>query len=432
MTDETRTTEIEEMEKPPKNRRALRLGGIALLVLAAAGGALYYVRSQAYESTDNAFTEANVIQVSPRAAGQVIRVYVQDNQHVDKGDLLVEIDPQDYQVRAEEAHGRLADVNARMGGAQSNLTLTTTVTGAQLAEANAAAKAAQEQIVILQARIKSDEASAQAAQAAVAQAQAHERAAKAETDRAAADSVRYRSLFAKDEVSRQQLDRMETAASAALAAHDAASQAVEAARAQQAQVRASQAATEAAIRQAESLLVQAQGRVTEAGAGPQQVKARQADLAALQAQIGQVGASVKGAELALSYTKIYAPESGYVTRKEVEPGNFVQISQPLMALVSDSVWVVANFKETQLANMRPGQQVSMKLDAFPQLRLRGHIDSIQTGTGARFSLLPAENATGNYVKVIQRVPVKIVLDEAPPAGYRIGPGMSVAPEVKVK
>jgi membrane fusion protein (multidrug efflux system) len=141
---------------------------------------------------------------------------------------------------------------------------------------------------------------------------------------------------------------------------------------------------------------------------------------------------VQQADLALSYTRIYAPESGYITRKAVEPGNFVQPGQPLLALVSDRLWVVANFKETQLTRMRPGQPVTLKLDAYPQLRLRGHVESFQSGTGARFSLLPAENATGNYVKVIQRVPVKIVLDEVPPAGYRIGPGMSVEPEVKVR
>jgi membrane fusion protein (multidrug efflux system) len=148
--------------------------------------------------------------------------------------------------------------------------------------------------------------------------------------------------------------------------------------------------------------------------------------------VEQQRASVEQAELALSYTRIYAPESGCITRKSVEPGDFVQPGQPLLALVSDRLWVVANFKETQLTRMRPGQPVTLKLDAFPQFRLRGHVESFQSGTGAAFSLLPPENATGNYVKVVQRVPVKIVLDEAPPAGYRIGPGMSVDPEVKVR
>jgi membrane fusion protein (multidrug efflux system) len=190
--------------------------------------------------------------------------------------------------------------------------------------------------------------------------------------------------------------------------------------------------TQAALRQAEKQVVQAQGRVSEAKSAPQQIEVRHADVSSLRAQVEQQRASVEQAELALSYTRIYAPESGYITRKSVEPGDFVQPGQPLLALVSDRLWVVANFKETQLRRMRPGQPVTLRLDAFPQLRLRGHVESFQSGTGAAFSLLPPENATGNYVKVVQRVPVKIVLDEAPPAGYRIGPGMSVEPEVKVQ
>jgi membrane fusion protein (multidrug efflux system) len=172
--------------------------------------------------------------------------------------------------------------------------------------------------------------------------------------------------------------------------------------------------------------------VSQAKSGPDQIAARHADVASLRAQVDQQRASVEQAELALSYTRIYASEAGYVTRKSVEPGDFVQPGQPLLALVSDRVWVVANFKETQLRHMRPGQAVTMTLDAYPQLSLRGHVDSFQSGTGAAFSLLPAENATGNYVKVVQRVPVKIVLDEPPPAGYRLGPGMSVEPEVRVQ
>jgi membrane fusion protein (multidrug efflux system) len=190
--------------------------------------------------------------------------------------------------------------------------------------------------------------------------------------------------------------------------------------------------TQAALRQAGKQVVQAEGRVSEAKSAPQQIEVRHADVSSLRAQVEQQQAAVQQAELALSYTRIYASESGYVTRKSVEPGNFVQPGQPLLALVSDRLWVVANFKETQLTRMRPGQPVTLKLDAFPQLRLRGHVESVQSGTGAYFSLLPAENATGNYVKVVQRVPVKIVLDEPPPAGYRIGPGMSVEPEVKVQ
>jgi membrane fusion protein (multidrug efflux system) len=393
---------------------------------------MYYLHSRHYESTDNAFIEGDVIQVSPRIAGQMLRIYVRDNQHVNGGDLIAEIDASDYEARAAEASARLADAAARADGAQSNLLLTSTVTDAVLSEAGAAAGAAQERVKMLQASVTQAGAAIRAAEAALGQAEAQQSAVQAEASRAADDAVRYRAMFAKDEVSKQQLDRAETLARSTGAAQEAASQAIEAAQAHLAQARAAQVSTQAALRQAEKQVVQAQGRVSEAQSAPRQMEVRHADVASIRAQVEQQRASVQQAELALSYTRIYAPESGYITRKSVEPGDFVQPGQPLLALVSDRLWVVANFKETQLTLMRSGQPVTLKLDAFPQLRLRGHVESFQSGTGAAFSLLPAENATGNYVKVVQRVPVKIVLDEAPPAGYRVGPGMSVEPEVKVR
>jgi membrane fusion protein (multidrug efflux system) len=430
MTSEILPDEIEQVKSPRK--RAAKLIGIGLAVIAAVAGGTYYLHSRHYESTDNAFIEGDVIQVSPRIAGQMLRVYVRDNQHVNGGDLIAEIDASDYEARAAEASARLADAAARADGAQSNLLLTSTVTDAVLTEAGAAAGAAQEQVKMLQASVTQAAAAIRAAEAALGQAEAQQSAVQAEASRAADDAVRYRAMFAKDEVSKQQLDRTETQARAAAASQEAASQATEAAQAHLAQARAAQVSTQAALRQAEKQVVQAQGRVSEAQSAPRQMEVRHADVASIRAQVEQQSASVQQAELALSYTRIYAPESGYITRKSVEPGDFVQPGQPLLALVSDRLWVVANFKETQLALMRSGQPVTLKLDAFPQLRLRGHVESFQSGTGAAFSLLPAENATGNYVKVVQRVPVKIVLDEAPPAGYRIGPGMSVEPEVKVR
>jgi membrane fusion protein (multidrug efflux system) len=429
------TSEIlldETAQVKPTRKRAAKLIGIGLAVIAAVAGGTYYLHSRHYESTDNAFIEGDVIQVSPRIAGQMLRVYVRDNQHVNSGDPIAEIDARDYQARAAEARARLTDTAARADGAQSNLLLTSTVTEAVLTQTGAAAGAAQDQVQVLQAGVAQAAAAIRAAEAALGQAEAQQSAAQAEASRAADDASRYRALYSKDEVSKQQLDRAETQARAAVASQEAASQATEAAKAHLSQAQAAQVSTQAALRQAEKQVVQAQGRVSEAKSAPRQMEARHADVASLRAQVEQQRASVQQAELALSYTRIYAPDSGYITRKSVEPGDFVQPGQPLLALVSDRLWVVANFKETQLTLMRPGQPVTLKLDAFPQLRLRGHVESFQSGTGAAFSLLPAENATGNYVKVVQRVPVKIVLDEAPPAGYRIGPGMSVEPEVKVR
>ena len=430
MVNETLIDDTAKVQAPRK--RAAKLVGIGLAVIAAVAGGIYYLHSRHYQPTDNAFIAGDVIQVSPRVAGQMVRVYVQDNQHVNGGDLIAEIDARDYQARAAEASAHLADIAARADGAQSNLLLTSTVTDAVLTQTGAAAGAAVEQVKILQARVAEDAAAIRAAEAALAQAEAQQSAAHAEASRAADDAVRYRAMYAKDEVSKQQLDRTDTLAKSTAAAQEAASQSTEAARAHLSQARAAEVSTQAALRQSEKQLVQAQGRVSEAQSAPQQIEVQHADVSSLRAQVEQQRASVEQAELALSYTRIYAPESGYITRKSVEPGDFVQPGQPLVALVSDRLWVVANFKETQLTLMRQGQPVTLKIDAFPQLRLRGHVESFQSGTGAAFSLLPPENATGNYVKVVQRVPVKILLDEAPPAAYRIGPGMSVEPEVKVR
>jgi membrane fusion protein (multidrug efflux system) len=239
-------------------------------------------------------------------------------------------------------------------------------------------------------------------------------------------------LYQKDEVSRQLLDRAETDSRSSAANLEAARQMVASARAQLAQAKSGHAASLASLSLAGKQVRQAEGRLREAQSAPQQVRVRRSDLQSAKAQQGQQDAAVRQAELNLSYTKIYAPDSGYITKKSVEPGNFVQTGQALLAIVSDRLWVVANFKETQLTHMRPGQPVAVKIDAYPQLKLRGRVDSIQSGTGARFSLIPPENATGNYVKVVQRVPVKIVLTEPPPAGFRLGPGMSVEPKVQIR
>jgi membrane fusion protein (multidrug efflux system) len=409
-------------------RAAMVVGG----VLAVAAAAWYYLASRAYESTDNAFIEGNIVQVSPRVPGQVIRVLVTDNQHVNRGDLIAEIDPRDYETRLAEARAGLQNASARISGAESNLSLTSTTTRAVLTQTEAALAAARDQVAVLEARLAQEAAGVRAAEAGLQQAEARQAAVEAENRRAANDVVRYRTLYQKDEVSRQMLDRAETDARSSAANLEAAKQVVASARAQLVQANAGHAASLAALGLANKQVRQAEGRLHEAQSAPQQLRVRHSDLQSAKAQQGQQDAAVKQAELNLSYTRIYAPDSGYITKKSVEPGNFVQAGQALMAIVSDRLWVVANFKETQLTHMRPGQSAEIKVDAYPQMKLRGRVDSIQSGTGARFSLIPPENATGNYVKVVQRVPVKVVLLEPPPAGFRVGPGMSVEPKVRVR
>jgi len=407
-----------------------------ILILAAllgvAAGLVYYFHKKGYESTDDAFIEGGIVQISPRVPGQVARVLVKDNQHVNEGDVLVELDARDYEVAVAQAKAALSNAQARGAAAKAGLDLTSTVTNAALVQASAGLKAAQAQVEVLKAALEQARAGVRAAEAGLQQATARQAAVEAEARRAAADAERYRALFKKDEISKQLLDRAETEARATAANLDAARQMVAAAQAQLAQAKAAQSSAEASLRQAETLVRQAEGKLQEAQARPEQIRVRRADFEGATAELERARAVLQQAELNLSYTKIRAPESGYITKKSVEPGNMVGAGQALMALVSDRLWVVANFKEVQLRRMRPGQPATIKIDAYPQRKFRGQVDSIQAGAGARFSLLPPENATGNYVKVVQRVPVKIVFSEPLPAELKIGPGMSVVPEVRVR
>jgi membrane fusion protein (multidrug efflux system) len=416
----------------PGRKKLHRAIAYLIVLVAIAAGITYYLRSRSFESTDNAFIEGSIVQISPRVPGQIVRVYVTDNQRVQKGDLLIEIDARDYELKVAETKARLIDAQARLSSAQSGVSLTTDITGAMLVQATAALDAARNQIDILSARVQQEDADVQAAEAALHQAEASRTASEAGARRAQSDATRYRALFKKDEVSRQTLDRTEADEKASAATLEAAGYAVTGARARLDQVKAARTATASSLQQAKNLAQQAAGRLQEARAGSTQVRIRESEVKSVNAQLDQLDSMSRSAELNLSYTRIYAPEDGTVTRKSVEPGNFVQVGQAMMALVTDRLWVVANYKETQLTHMKPGQPVDIKIDAYPQHKLKGKVDSIQTGTGARFSLLPAENATGNYVKVIQRMPVKITFLEPPPSDIRLGPGMSVVPRVRVR
>jgi len=326
-------------------RRLVAVGGIAavgaIVVLA------FWWHGRGRESTDDAFVQADIVIVGPKVAGTVKAVLVVENQEVKAGDLLVELDPADYEVEVAQAR-------ANLQAAQAELALT---------------------------RDRSA--------AGVSQAQAGLRSADAESERAQADLSRFRELYEKDEISRQQLDQAQAAARSQLARAD-----------------------------------EARSRLRDAQTAPRQVDVKESMVATRQAQLLQ-------AELALSYTRITAPRDGKVTRKNVQPGAQVQAGTALLAVVGDEPWVVANFKETQLARIRAGQPVSFKIDAYPGYRFTGRVDSVQSGTGSVFSLLPPENATGNFVKVVQRVPVKLVFEPRPDAQHTLVPGMSVVPTIDV-
>ena len=362
-------------EAAPANTGAKRRR-IVLLVLAglAVVGLLYgvpsYIHSRNYESTDDAFIEGHVVQIDPKVSAYVTSIHFDDNTAVNKGDLLIELDPRDLDVALQRARTQLAQAKA--------------------------------QVLQAQAGVEQSRAKLAQAQAQVIQQGAQVIQANAQSDLAGVNFNRDTSLYTRDvkAIAKTNLDTTKSNFDSAQAMLNAAKANVDAAKAN---VEAEHSGADAA----------------------------DAQLAVAQATVGTAEAGVRDAELQLSYGKIYAPASGRVTRKAVEPGDYVTVGQSLLSIVPRDVWVTANYKETQLTFMRPGQPVDLEIDAFPGQTLRGKVDSVQKGTGARFSLLPPENATGNYVKVVQRVPVKIVFDETPDRLSFLSPGMSVEPHVNI-
>jgi membrane fusion protein (multidrug efflux system) len=439
----------EELPKtrPALYKRPLFLAAVAaLLVVATFIGVPYYNYAVSHESTDDAFIEGHIIHISSKVAGHVAEVHVSDNQKVKQGDLLAEIDPREYAARLAQAHASLQAAIARQQAAQAALALTqvTAEAGVQQASSGlemtqAAVQTARAQVAAASSRFEQARAQVETAVANAAEAVAQIRAAEAEAVRAEADVNRMRELARRDQIARQELDQATAAARTARAELEAARKKAAAGAAQVAEARAAQQTAAESLRQAEFQVVEAQarigeaqGRLASAKAAPHQVAVSRAQADLASAEVEQASAAAEQAALDLSSTKIFAPESGRVTRKSAQAGAYVHAGQALMAIVPRDVWVVANFMETQLADMRPGQPVEIAVDAYPTMRLKGRVDSIQAGTGARFSLLPPENATGNFVKVVQRVPVKIVFDESPPSDYLLSPGMSVVPVVKVQ
>jgi membrane fusion protein (multidrug efflux system) len=371
---------------------------------------------------------------------------VTDNQWVRQGDLVAELDPRDFEARLAAAEAGLSAAQAGQKSRSIGADVTAITSAAGVDEASAAVEGAGAGVEMARAAVataKSQEAQAQAqwaaAQAGWKQAQADLVAAEARQLRAGALLKRIQALVPQHAASQDSLDEAVAAEQVAAADIAAVRQRI---MAQEAAVRQAEAAVTAAqsgVRQAESGVAAQQGALGRAQAqraasrsAPKQVAQSRSQTDVAEADAARAEAEAKQARLNLSYTRIYAPISGHVTRKSVELGAYVQTGQPLLALVDPDVWATANFKETQLARMRPGQPVTVTVDAHPGVSFAAHVDSLQRGSGARFSLLPPENATGNYVKVIQRVPVKIVFDDPKQVEqYALGPGMSVVPSVKV-
>ncbi len=433
-------------KRPLYKRPAVLVVASIVLLIGALIGVRYWLYARSHESTDDAFIDGHIIQISPKASGYVAKVYVDDNQQVKAGDLIVELDARDYRARLQQAKAALDAGLARQNEARTNVSLTRATTAASVQQARATVLGARSGVESSRAGASSSLSRANQAASAIStaqanleQARAQVQAAQAETTRTNADVARYEALYAKDEVSKQQLDQAVAAAHTASAQLDAARQKVVATEAQVNEARSSHVAAAETARQAQTQIGSAQagvgealGRLVQANTAPKQVAVSQAQSETATATTEQLRAEVEQAELELSYTKIYATEAGRVTRKSVEEGALVQIGQPLLAIVPGNVWVTANFKESQIGRMVLGQPVDITVDAYSDKVFKGHVDSIQAGTGAQFSLIPPENATGNYVKVVQRLPVKIVFDEPPDPKHMLAPGMSVVPEVAVR
>jgi membrane fusion protein (multidrug efflux system) len=343
--------------------------GTVLLALVLLLGLRYLAETLTHESTDDAFIDSDVVTLAPKVAGQIKQVHVVANRAVKAGDLLMEIDPQDLQVLLEQKEAALAAAQANVELLKSSLDLFRT----EIATAEATAK----------------------------QSAADAAAAAASNDKAKADLKRAEELVANKTISPQEFDSAQ--ASATWGEANLKSQQEKAA-GDKSKIGQAQAQLEAGVKAYERAVAQT----------------RQAEL------------DVRQAQLNLSYTRITAPEDGWVTKKAVQAGNYVQVGQTLMALVPGRFYVTANFKETQLEHIRPGQKVKITIDSVPGGPFTGHVESIQAGSGAAFSLLPPENAVGNYVKVVQRIPIRIYFDKPVEAAHVLGPGMSVVPSVRVK
>jgi len=405
----------EKSSKKPKKRFFILT---LLIIIGLVLGISYYHRSTIYVSTDNAYIEGHIISISPKVSGNIVKIHVKDNQKVEKGQLLVEIDPTDYEVRYEQAVAKLQAAIEKQKSASTNVSLTSITSSAAVEQASSAIEAARSNVDAADKQVSQ-------ARANIAQINADIESVKAEVDLAETNLKRYQNLYNKGAVSKQELDNALTAYRTTKAKLDAA----------QEKVSGAQFALQTALANKEvaaKSLAQAISKYRGLDTVPEQVSISDAQNRMAGAEIKQLQAAVKQAKLDLQYTKIYAPSSGRVTSRSAEIGAFVQTGQPLMSIVPDDRWIIANFKETQLTNMREGQPVFIRVDAYPQKVFKGKVDSIQASTGSKSSLFPPENAVGSFVKVVQRVPVKIIFTEEPDPQYAIVPGMSVVPEVKVK
>jgi len=409
----------EEPQSPSLTSRRGFWIAVAAVLLAAIGVTAWYMLTAGRESTDDAQVDAHVTPIAARVGGTVLTVPVVDNQHVEAGAVLVQLDPRDYEIAVAKARAELADAEASVLTAANNVTITS-------ATATGNVSTAQGSVEQSLASVDQAQKELEQARARLVTAQSRLREVEANSTKTARDVERLRGLLAKDEVSQQQYDAAVAAADVQRAAVDSSKSLV--------------IEAEAGIRVADGKLMWARAGEQRERAGlksaqsaPEQIAAMRARVTAAEARVQQAKAALDQAEMNRQYTVVKAPIAGTISRKAAESGQVIQAGQPLMALIPlDTIWVTANFKETQLRDMRPGQRTTIAVDAYGGREYSGTVESLSAATGARFSLLPPENATGNYVKVVQRVPVKIQLASGQDSEHVLRPGMSVVATVYTK
>ncbi len=392
-------------QRKPWLRMALRI----LLVVGLIGAALYWWHGRKFEETDDAQVDGHIDSVSARISGQVVKVNVENGQFVKAGTLLVEIDPRDYQVAVEHARADYLDAVASAQATQFNVPIMRVGSSSQI-------QSARNDVVTADSGISAAAKQVEEAQARLVQAEANARTANL-------DQQRYQALISKKEISQQQYDQVVAAATSANATVAAATAALHSA--------------QEGVKQAKARRGQAEASLANAQISPKQIAATQARAKADEAKAAKLKASLDQAELNLSYTRVVAPIDGVVGNRGVQVGENVQAGQEMLSIVPiKDVWVTANFKETQLERMRPGQKVEIEVDALGGQKNDGTVTSIGGATGSRFSLMPPENATGNFVKVVQRVPVRIDFNDRNKSDFNqdglLRPGLSVVPSVRVR
>lgn len=414
----------EQKEPKPQHKRSLRLIlavlGVGSAIAASSFGYRWWQYASTHEDTDNATVAAHINQVSSRINGTVTDVLVSDNQLVQKGQPLVKLDPRDYENKGRQAEAAIETARRQANAAQAKINLASQNAQANTTQANGDVESAIAAIATAKAAVKEAQAGIPAAQAVVAQAEAN-------LQQAQADYNRYNTLYRQGAIPRQQLDTTKATYQVAQAQKSSAQQGV-------AQAEAKLTQAQEGVIKAQAGLAASKGGVQQASASGVQTQVNRSEYEADLGAITQAQMNLKDAQLQLSYTNIAAPSLGQIGRKTVEVGQRVQPGQPLMAIVNNDYWVVANFKETQLEKMQPKQPVEIKLDAFPHHPFIGRVESISPASGSTFALLPPDNATGNFTKVVQRIPVKVVFDPQSIRGYesRIAPGMSAEVSVEIK